>query len=159
MPDGYDYSAEMFHVGHLVPSLEAAMAELGASLGLRWTDVVYRDQQPVWTPAEGLRHVPLKFCYSMAGPQRLELIEGPEGTPWYYGDTQNLHHAGVWADVPALTDELVGRGWTLVCAQKAPEDGYGSFSYVRSPSGFLLEPVAYQNKERMQRWFDTGVFG
>ncbi len=155
----YDYSAEMFHVGHLVADMSTAMDELGGGLGLRWTPIVTREDQPVWTPEHGLRHVPLKFCYSMEGPQRIELIEGVEGTPWFYGDTENLHHAGVWADVPALTEDLISRGWTLVCSQKAPEDGYGSFSYVRSPSGFLLEPVAQANKERMYRWFETGILG
>jgi hypothetical protein len=43
-----------------------------------------------------------------------------------------------------------------VAAQKAPEDGYGSFTYVMSPSGFLLEPVTINNKERMERWFAGG---
>ena len=155
----YDYSHEVFHVGHLVADIDAAMAELGPGLGLRWTPVVSREDQPLWTPQDGQRSVPLKFCYSMEGPQRLELIEGPEGTPWFHGDPRYLHHAGVWADVPALTNDLISRGWELVCAQKSPELGYGSFTYVRSPTGFLLEPVAEANKERMNRWFETGVLG
>ena len=55
-----------------------------------------------------------------------------------------------------LTAELVAQGWTLVCSQVAPEEDYGSFSYVRSPSGFLLEPVAEANQPRMERWFAGG---
>lgn len=152
----YDYSSEVFHVGHLVPDIRVAMDELGSGLGLEWTQVVHRDDQRIWTPEHGQRRVPLTFCYSTQGPQYVELIQGVEGTPWWYGDLQNLHHAGVWADVPSLTEDLVSRGWTLVCAQVSPEDGYGSFSYVRSPTGFLLEPVTYANKERMMRWFDGG---
>lgn len=155
----HDYTNEMFHVGHLVPDIRVSMADLGDAFGFTWTEVVTRDDQPLWTPEEGQRSVPLTFCYSMAGPQRVELIEGPEGTPWWHGDPRNLHHVGVWADVPSLTEELVGRGWTLVMAQKSPEEGYGSFSYVRSPTGFLLEPVAERNRERMQRWFETGILG
>lgn len=152
----YDYSSEVFHVGHLVPDLPAAMEDLGESLGLTWTQVVHRDDQRVWTPEQGQRRVPLTFCYSTQGPQYVELIQGVEGTPWWYGDPRNLHHAGVWADVAALTDDLVSRGWTLVCSQVSPEEGYGSFSYVRSPTGFLLEPVTYDNRERMMRWFAGG---
>ena len=57
---------------------------------------------------------------------------------------------------PTLTKDLVARGWTLVCSQLSPEEGYGSFSYVRSPTGFLLEPVAEANEERMNRWFAGG---
>lgn len=154
-----DYTTQMFHVGHLVPNLEQAMNQLGSDFGFEWTEVVFREDQPLWTPEEGQRSVPLKFCYSMAGPQRVELIEGPEGTPWWHGDAENLHHAGVWADVPALTEELLSRGWTLVMAQKSPEEGYGSFTYVRSPTGFLLEPVALANQPRMERWFETGILG
>ena len=151
-----DYTNRMFHVGHLVPDIHAAMDELGAGLGLTWTEVVARTDQRVWTPQDGQRHVPLSFVYSTDGPQHLELLQGVEGTPWWPGAPENLHHAGVWADVPALTEELVASGWTLVCSQLSPAEGYGSFSYVRSPSGFLLEPVAAANEERMNRWFAGG---
>jgi hypothetical protein len=78
----FDYTSEMFHVGHLVPDLEQGMDQMGEDFGFEWTQVVFREDQPLWTPQEGQRSVPLKFCYSMAGPQRVELIEGPEGTPW-----------------------------------------------------------------------------
>lgn len=152
----YAYAGQMFHVGHLVPDLEAAMDQLGESLGLTWTQVVSREDQRIWTPEHGQRRVPLRFVYSIEGPQRLELIEGVEGTPWWHGDLENRHHAGAWADVPELTADLVSRGWSLVCSQVSPEEGYGSFSYVRSPSGFLLEPVTHANKPRMERWFAGG---
>ena len=92
----------------------------------------------------------------MEGPQRVELIQGVAGTVWDNKGAGHLHHAGVWCDVPALTDSLIAQGWELVAAQKAPEDGYGSFTYVMSPSGFLLEPVTINNKERMERWFAGG---
>lgn len=152
----FDYAGQMFHVGHLVPDIEAAMDQLGSALGLTWTQVVVREDQRVWTPEHGQRWVPLKFAYSMEGPQRLELLEGVPDTPWWAGDLANRHHVGVWADVPALTEDLIARGWSLVCSQVAPEEGYGSFTYVRSPSGFLLEPVAETNRARMTRWFEGG---
>ena len=152
----FEYPADMFHVGHLVADIESAMAELGSSFDLTWTQVVSRDDQRVWTPEQGQRTVPLTFCYSTQGPQHIELIQGVEGTPWWWGDPRNLHHAGVWCDVPTLTNDLIARGWTLVCSQISPEEGYGSFSYVRSPSGFLLEPVTVNNRDRMHRWFAGG---
>lgn len=152
----FEYADRMFHIGHLVPDIEVAMDELGGSLGLTWTQVVTRDEQRVWTPEHGQRRVPLRFAYSMAGPQRLELLEGVPDTPWWYGEVENRNHVGVWADVPALTEDLLARGWTLLCSQVAPEEGYGAFTYVRSPSGFLLEPVAEANQARMTRWFEGG---
>jgi hypothetical protein len=152
----FDYKDEMFHMGHLVADINATMADMGSAFGLTWTEVVTRQDQRVWTPEHGQRTVPLTFCYSTEGPQYIELIQGVEGTPWWYGDTENLHHAGVWADVPQLTNDLIAQGWTLLCSQVSPDEGYGSFSYVRSPSGFLLEPVTVNNKERMNRWFSGG---
>ena len=41
----YDYSSEVFHVGHLVPDIQVAMDALGSSLGLSWTEVDHRDDQ------------------------------------------------------------------------------------------------------------------
>lgn len=152
----FDYASRMFHVGLLVSNIDSAMVELGSSMGLRWTSVVTREDQRIWTPEHGQRHVPLRFCYSTEGPQYVELIEGVEGTPWWFGDIANRHHAGVWADVPSLTQTLISDGWQLVGSQLAPEEGFGSFSYVRSPSGFLLEPVAEANKPRMMNWLSGG---
>ena len=47
-----DYVGTLYHVGVRVVDLEAAMAELGAALGITWASVVEREQ-PAWTPADG----------------------------------------------------------------------------------------------------------
>jgi hypothetical protein len=86
----FDYTSRIFHVGHLVPDIGAAMDQLGESLGLTWTEVVARDDQRIWTPEHGQRRVPLTFCYSTEGPQHFELIEGPEDTPLWSGNRDNL---------------------------------------------------------------------
>jgi hypothetical protein len=152
----FDYSQTMYHVGYRVHDIQQAMVDMGESMGLTWTEVISRDNQRIWTPERGAYTVPLSFAYSQQGPQYVELLQGAPGSIWHAGNEPGLHHAGVWADVPALTEDLVSRGWTLECSQVAPEDGYGSFTYVRSVTGFLLEPVDYRSKERMQRWFDGG---
>jgi hypothetical protein len=67
---------------------------------------------------------------------------------------------GVWVeDVAATTERLVAMGWTLEIAQVAPDDGYGAFSYVRAPSGFLLEPVSSALKPAFERWWAGGSLG
>lgn len=152
----FDYASAMFHVGYLVPDIHVAMEELGAPFGLTWTQVVVREDQPCWTPERGAFTCPLTFAYSTEGPQRIELLQGVAGTVWDNFGAGFLHHAGVYCDVPTLTNDLISRGWELLAAQKAPEDGYGSFTYVRSPNGFILEPVAEANKPRMERWFAGG---
>jgi lactoylglutathione lyase len=158
-PADLDYQATLFHVGIRVPDLEAAMAELGAGLGLTWAAVVERDQ-PVWTPAGGADVVPLRFTYSCAGPQHVELLQGGPGSIWDGRDATGIHHHGVWVDdVAAETERLIAAGWTLELAQKAPEEGYGSMTYVRSPSGFLLEPVTVGARPRFERWWAGETLG
>lgn len=149
----FDYQAEVFHVGILVPDIHAAMAEYGASMGCEWSAVMERADQRVWTPEAGQQLVNLKAVYSTRGPQYLELIEGQAGTFWDPASHDGIHHMGAWADVPALTDDLIERGWTFLASQVSPEEGYGSFTYLRSPTGMILEPVAQASRERLLRWF------
>jgi hypothetical protein len=151
--EDFGYSTSIYHVGYLVTDIAATMADLGASLGLTWTEVVVRDAQRMWTPKDGATTVPLTFAYSQQGPQYVELLQGSPGSIWDSSGSPGLHHAGVWADVPALTNSLLAKGWTLECSQLSPDEGYGSFTYVRSPTGFLLEPVDYRSRPRIERWF------
>lgn len=143
----------LFHIGVLVPDIEAAMDELGAGLGLTWSPLVEREQ-PVWTPEGGAGRLPLRFTYSQAGPQHVELLQGPPGSIWDGASNPGVHHAGVWADdVGAEVERLVGLGWTLELALTTPEDGYGTFAYLRSSSGFLLEPVRASLRPAFERWW------
>jgi lactoylglutathione lyase len=151
-----DYQ-RMYHVGIRVPNLEVAMAELGPALGVTWAsplDVI----QPLWTPEDGLRQVPLKFVYSCEGPQHIELLQGAEGSPWYGNDAPGVHHVGIWCDdVPGEAHRLVGEGWTLRLAKAAPEDGYGSYVYVQPPSSaMLVELVDSGSIARFERWWAGG---
>ncbi len=111
----------------------------------------------MWTPASGSTTVTLRFTYSCEGPQHIELLQGPPGSPWYGADFPGVHHVGVWTDdVAAETERLVAAGRTLDLAGRAPAEGYGAMTYVRSPSGFLLEPVKSFARERMERWWAGG---
>lgn len=153
-----DYQRDLFHVGVRVPDLEAAMAQLGEALGLTWAAVVERDQQ-AWTPADGAFSTPLRFTYSTAGPQHVELLQGAPGSLWDGVDLPGVHHHGVWvADVAAETERLLAAGWTLEMAQRAPAEGYGAMTYVRSPTGFLLEPVTTAVRPRFEQWWAGGPF-
>jgi hypothetical protein len=52
-----------YHHGVRVPNLDAAMAEVGESLGVTWCEPQQREQQ-VWLPGVGETTVPLRFTYS-----------------------------------------------------------------------------------------------
>lgn len=155
---GFDYQ-RVFHIGIRVPALEPAMAELSAGMGVTWASVQEREQR-VWLPGQGMAALPLRFVYSAEGPQHLELLEGPAGTIWGSDGGTGVHHLGVWVDdIKAETERIIAAGWTLELAGAAPEDGYGAFTYVRSPAGVLVEPVWSVLEPMFQRWWAGGPLG
>ena len=147
---------ELFHVGMRVPDLDAAMAELGRQMGVTWASAQKR-MQAVWLAGSGATELELRFTYSAEGPVHLELLEGLPGSIWDGRETPGPHHLGVWVDdVAATTERLVADGWTLEAASRAPEEGYGAFTYVRSPAGVLVEPVATVVRPTFERWWAGG---
>ncbi len=145
-----------YHIGVRIPDLDVAMAEMGESLGLTWCSVQEREQQ-VWTPSTGAITVPLRFTYSAEGPQHVELLEGEPGSIWDGRVQPGIHHTGVWVDdVAAETTALLAKGWTLAAAGKAPEDGFGAFTYVVPPSGLIVELVWSAIAPMFDRWFAGG---
>lgn len=154
----FEYQQALFHVGMCVPALEQAMAETASALAITWATPVEREQK-VWTPGRGAESTWLRFTYSCEGPQHVELLEGEPGSVWDGRDLGGLDHQGIWVDdVAAETQQLIDAGWQVQLAQLPPEEGYGSMSYVRSPTGFLLELVTARARPRFERWWAGGPF-
>ncbi|MBT4521395.1 MAG: hypothetical protein HOC23_15455 [Halieaceae bacterium] len=129
---------QTYHTGVLVPCIEAATRELP----IAWCEV--QDFViPVWTSEHRqLTELRLKYTYAKEGPHRIELIEGEPGSFWDGAAHPGVHHIGVWADdVGVQTQQCVEAGWVVELAGQSPEDGYGVFSYLRSPAGFRVELV------------------
>ena len=59
-------------------------------------------------------------------------------------------------DVAGETNDLIAAGWTLRLAQRAPDEGYGVFTYVQPPSGLLVELVSTAVQPMFERWFAGG---
>lgn len=152
----FDYG-QAYHHGVRVPNLDAAMAELGESLGITWCEPQEREQQ-VWLPGTGQTTVPLRFTYSAGdGPQHIELLEGAPGSIWDGREQPGLHHMGVWSDdVAADTQRMVDAGWTVALAQRGPDENYGAFTYVVPPSGLIVEFVWSAIRPMFERWFAGG---
>jgi len=145
-----------YHEGVRVPDLDAAMEELGASLGLTWCEPQQREQ-PVWLAGSGETTIPLRFTYSTEGPRHVELLEGAPDSIWDGRDAPGLHHIGLWSDdVRADTEALIAQGWTVLLGQRPPEDGYGAFTYVQPPSGLIVEFVTTAVRPMFERWFAGG---
>jgi catechol 2,3-dioxygenase-like lactoylglutathione lyase family enzyme len=147
---------ELFHVGIRVPDFTRALDELAGSAGVGWARPQHR-QQPVWLPGTGATTLDLHFTYSAAGPVHLEILQGPPGSIWSGHDVAGPHHLGYWVDsVAEVTERLVAAGWSLEAASAAPEDGYGAFTYVRSPAGILVEPVSLAVRPAFEAWWAGG---
>lgn len=152
-----DYQ-RIFHTGVRVPDLDAAMTELGESLGVTWAESREVAEMPVWTPTTGMQVVPLRYVYSCEGPQHVELLESAPGSPWHCGDDPGVHHIGVWVnDVAASVESVLAKGWTVALAGTAPEDGYGSFAYVQPPNGMLVEVVNDDILPMFEQWWAAGT--
>ena len=153
-----DYK-ELFHIGIRVPTIEAAMQELGESLNVTWAELVEKPSQGLWTPDDGPQDIPLKFVYSCEGDQHLELLEGQSGSFWDGNENPGVHHFGVWVDdVKAETERLLGLDWELLGAAKSPAEGFGNMTYIAPSNGTILELVASINKPRFERWWGGGSF-
>lgn len=151
--------AQQYHYGVRVPDIEAAMDELSRGLGVTWCTLQEREQG-LWTPDRGQHSVKLKFTYSQQGPVHIELLQGEPGSIWYGNDLPGIHHAGIWSDdVPGDTEALLAQGWTLALAQVSPDEGYGAYTYLVSPSGLIVEPVTSLARPRFDIWFAGGELG
>jgi len=151
---------DIFHIGLRVPDLDAAMDELGASMGVTWSAARDNPAQTLWTPDDGLHELRLRYTYSAEGPQHIELLEGPAGSFWDGNDRSGAHHVGIWVDdVGAETATLIESGWTLVGAQKDPtaDGGYGVFSYVQPPSGLIVELVDRSFLPHFEQWWGAAL--
>lgn len=149
---------EIFHMGIRVADIEVASEELSSSMGISWTPVVHIPMK-AWVPGEGYRDFDLDMSHSVEGPIHIELLHGPAGSVWDAGLGAGIHHIGVWVeDVTSTNQALVDAGWTVELAGQAPEEGYGYFTYIRSPSGVLFEPESSLGggKERFDRWWGGG---
>ena len=148
--------ADCYHQGVRVPSLDAAMEEVGAAMGLTWCEPQDR-QQMVWLPEVGMTSIALRFTDSAEGPQHVELLEGAPGSIWDGRDDPGVHHVGLWSDdVCRDTEACVARGWTVRAGQRPPEEGYGAFTYVQPPSGLIVEFVTTAARPMFERWFAGG---
>lgn len=153
-----DYK-RIYHTGIRVPDLRAAMDELGPALGVTWATPKHVEGQPAWTPDHGQQHLELHFTYSCEGPQHIELLQGPPGSVWDGSVHPGVHHVGLWCDdVAAETQRLVGLGWRLELAATSPEEGFGTYTYVRPPgSAMLVELVWSGALARFEQWWAGGT--
>jgi hypothetical protein len=132
--------SEMYHVGIVVPELDAARVRFTELLGAQWGPVVENDIEIRDGDGNDLV-VPNRICYSTQPPY-LELIQEVPGTPWVCNEHSNLHHIGFFSD--ALGADSGGLS-AAVCPLELI-DGHGdappsTFAYHRDALGVRIELV------------------
>lgn len=149
-----DYQ-RMFHTGFLVRDLREAMDLYQRTMGVRWATPYVYEALALWSPERGEHQVRLEVAYSRDGPQHLEIQAGEPGSV-YDADVHSGHHVGFWVDdVAAAAEPMLAKGWTIVVANKSPEQGFGTFVYLRPPThGMLVELVNVAALPRFENWWN-----
>lgn len=125
-----DFS-DFYHVGIVVPELEAALAEHRA-VGVSFAEPII--MQRTAEGPDGPIPMDIRACYAMP-PAGLELVQEMPGTMWTAGERGRLHHLGFRApELEAKSAELAAAGWPAV----AWNDGW---VYHESPLGYYIELV------------------
>jgi catechol 2,3-dioxygenase-like lactoylglutathione lyase family enzyme len=142
---------EMYHVGIVVPDLDAARAHFSELLGVEWGPVAENEIEIRDGDGNDLI-VPNRICYSTQPPY-LELITEVPGTPWVCNDHSNLHHIGFFSD------SLTADSGHLSAAAGPLEllDGHGdappsTFTYHRDPLAVRIELVNAEMRPMMEQF-------
>ena len=147
----------LYHVGIVVPDIEAAKEHLSDLLGITWGPVLHVDAFDVRAfdrdGGDGNDLVvPNTLCYSTE-PPHLELVLEVPGPVWECNEHSNLHHIGVFST--ALVDES-GRFSSVQCPLELT-DGRGDsppvmWAYHRDPLGVRIEIVNDELRPVMEQY-------
>lgn len=131
-------AADLYHIGIVVPDLEASMAMMSELAGYRWTQI-QSAELPVRL-ADGERMVLLRYAYSLDAPH-VELVQEVPGTPWASAEPNAAHHLGYFCDdVPMTSKRLEESGFAFeACAMIGGTPSI--FAYHLSASGVRIEIV------------------
>jgi hypothetical protein len=112
-----------FHVGIVVPDLEAAMEELGAAMGFEWSGPLERDLGK-WV---------VRAAFARTSPPYVELIQSIPGSVWETAPGAPFHHLSYWCD------ELESTSSALAETGMALELDLGFARYHLTASGTRIE--------------------
>jgi hypothetical protein len=135
----------VYHVGHLVPDLLAAMEVFGRDLHIDWAPP-FEMPSGFNFPDGTSDSQTVRIAFSKQGPLFLELIEVTPvpGSIFSEPAAGGMHHYGYYAaDWRGEVERLVADGWEL------ERRGQG-VAYVRDPrTGVRLEVVSFKGRDFM----------
>jgi Glyoxalase/Bleomycin resistance protein/Dioxygenase superfamily len=130
---------DFYHTGVVVQDLDAAIGELTALGGYRWTapaDYPFT----VWTPA-GETTVIFRFVYSIDAPH-LELVQHIPGTVWTPAPGNAVHHLGYFVDdLQGSSEALADAGLPIEACGSVDGKHPSVFAYHKGADGIRIELV------------------
>ena len=127
-----------FHIGFIVPDLEAGMDEFQTALGIEWRAPI--DATVPLRGPDGVIESNVYSVYSAGGPPALELIQSVPGTPLAGNGGVSFHHLGFWTDQLASSSrDLDAQGWPCAATVASFDEDPSRFTLHRSPHGFYVE--------------------
>lgn len=127
-----------FHVGFIVPDLDAAMEEFQGALGIEWRAPI--DAIVALRGPDGVMEASVYSVYSEGGPPAIELVESVPGTPLAGDGGVSFHHLGFWTDSLADSSrDLDVHGWPCQATVASTENDPRRFTLQQSPHGFYVE--------------------
>lgn len=141
---------ELFHIGIVVPDLDAGCERFTELLGLEWGPVMQNDIE-IRDGDGRARVVPNRIRYSTTAPH-FELIQECPGTPWVCNEHSNLHHVGIFTDaLVADSGDLAAASCPLELMDGGADALPSMFIYHRDPLGVRLELVNVEMRPMMEQ--------
>jgi catechol 2,3-dioxygenase-like lactoylglutathione lyase family enzyme len=142
----------LYHVGIVVPDIEAAKAHFTDLLGITWGPVVHTDTLDMRDGDGNDLVFPNTLCYSTE-PPHLELVLEVPGSVWECNEHSNLHHIGVWTDaLPADSNRYSELRCPLQLCGHDADTAPIQFAYHRDPLGVRIELVDAAMKPMMEEF-------
>ena len=141
---------DFFHVGIIVPDLEAGLAEIAKRFGVTFPDPPPTSGADVLVrTAAGEMRAEVIGVYSAEGPPYLEVIKAVPGTVWEAGEGSRIHHLGAFVD--DLDDEVARLRAEGVELEATLDVGGGmmAVSYLNSALGVRQELLPGSLREGM----------
>jgi hypothetical protein len=143
---------QLYHVGIVVPDVEAAMAHFTELVGIEWGPVVETEAFDVRDADGNDLTLPNKLCYSTAPPY-LELVQELPGSVWVCNEHSNLHHIGYWTDaLPADSGAFSATQCPLEICGREQARVPVNFAYHRDPLAVRFELVDIAMKPMMEEF-------
>lgn len=148
-----------YHAGIVVSDLRVAVDDLSSRLGYTFNEPTKLSVHEAEDRVSGVTGpLDMLVTYTREGPFRLEVIECHSGGV-YAPDNHGLHHLGVWEPDPDERLRRLEEAGDPVDAVFRQRDGSISVIYARSSTDTAtrIEYVSERQRERLERWFETGV--